>query len=272
MPTTEWLNKYEAIKNKLTCKDDLEAHFTEKVIGNMAVDVLDIGSVHFPTGTIFACDPLVELEDTPPFIQTIPAGTYPVKICVVPSEKYGDRYACVKLEVSQEKPVRYELGMVGNEDLDEELGEEEYFGFGVDAGMGCVADIQTQAAFKAYWAKRLEEDPDIDPYNDLFCDLLEENAKATPNIRGTAATGSTGQCRTRTATCPSLLPAGVTATIPSTSGMTPRAKSAPCMCGSSTLKPVTKSRNKEARYGITKTGTNSGLGKRCPNFRWRKEI
>ena len=49
--------------------------------------------------------------------------------------------------------------MVGNEDLDEELGEDEYFGFGVDAGMGCVADIQTQAAFKTYWAKRLEEDP-----------------------------------------------------------------------------------------------------------------
>ena len=48
MPTTEWLNKYEAIKDKLTCKDDLEAHFTEKVIGNMAVDVLDIGAVHFP--------------------------------------------------------------------------------------------------------------------------------------------------------------------------------------------------------------------------------
>lgn len=134
MPTTEWLNKYEAIKDKLTCKDDLEAHFTEKVIGNMAVDVLDIGTVHFPTGQIFACDPLVELEDTLPFLQTIPAGTYPVKICVVPSEQYGDRYACVKVEVSQEKPVRYELGMVGNEDLDEELGEDEYFGFGVDAG------------------------------------------------------------------------------------------------------------------------------------------
>ena len=24
----------------------------------------------------------------------------------------------------------------------------------------CIADIQTQAAFKTYWAKRLEEDPD----------------------------------------------------------------------------------------------------------------
>ena len=49
--------------------------------------------------------------------------------------------------------------------------------------MGCVADIQTQAAFKTYWAKRLEEDPDIDPYNDLFCDLLEENAKAHPKYQ-----------------------------------------------------------------------------------------
>ena len=96
----------------------METYFTEKAIGDQGVDVLDIGAVHFPTGTIFACDPLVELEDTPPFIQTIPAGTYPVKICVVPSEKYGDRYACVKVEVSREKPVRYELGMTGQEDLD----------------------------------------------------------------------------------------------------------------------------------------------------------
>ena len=161
MPAAEWLNKYESMKEKLACKTDLDAHFTEKVIESMAVDVLDIGSVHFPTGTIFACDPLVELEDTSPFLQTIPAGTYPVKICVVPSEKYGDRYACIKVVVSQEKPVRYELGMVGNENLDEEVGEDDYFGFGVDAGMGCIADIQTQKDFKEFWARRLEEDPDM---------------------------------------------------------------------------------------------------------------
>ena len=164
-PTTEWLNKYEAIKDRLTCKDDLEAHFTEKVIGNMAVDVLDIGAVHFPTGQIFACDPLVELEDTLPFLQTIPTGTYPVKICVVPSEKYGDRYACVKVEVSQEKPVRYELGMTGNEELDAALGDDDYFGFGVDAGMGCVADIQTQAAFKMCIRDRYES------YDEMFISL-----------------------------------------------------------------------------------------------------
>lgn len=184
MPTTEWMNKYESIKDKLIYKTDLNSYFTEKVIGKMKVDMLNIGSVHFPTGRIFACDPLVELEDARPFIQTIPAGTYPVKICVVASEQYGDRYACVKVEVNQEKPVCYELGMTGKEDLNGELNEDDYFGFGVDAGMGCVADIQTQAVFKEYWAKRLEEDPDIDPYNDLFCDLLEENAKSHPKYQG----------------------------------------------------------------------------------------
>ena len=183
MPTAEWMKKYEAIKDKLTSQIDLDAYFTEKAIGSMAVDTLDIGVVRFPTGTIFACDPLVELEDARPFLQTIPAGTYPVKICVVPSEQYGDRYACVKVEVNREKPVRYELAMTGGENLDLELDEGDYFGFGVDAGMGCVADIQTQAAFKTYWAKRLAEDPDIDPYNDLFCDLLEENAKAHPKYQ-----------------------------------------------------------------------------------------
>ncbi len=183
MPTTEWMNKYKSVKNKLTCKTDLDAYFTEKVIGTMVVDVLDIGTVQFPTGTVFACDPLIELEDCLPFLQTIPAGTYPMQICVVPSEKYGDRYACVKVMVSGQKPVRYELGMTGIENLDEELSDGDYFGFGVDAGMGCIADTQTQAAFKAYWAKRLAEDSDIDPYNDLFCDLLEENAKVHPKYQ-----------------------------------------------------------------------------------------
>ena len=43
MPATQWLNKYESIKDKLACKTDLDAHFTEKVIGNREVDVLDIG-------------------------------------------------------------------------------------------------------------------------------------------------------------------------------------------------------------------------------------
>ena len=184
MPTAEWLKKYEAVKDILACKRDLDAYFTEKAIGNMEVAVLDIGAVHFPTGTVFACDPILELQDALHYMQAIPAGTYPVKICVVPSEECGDRYACVKVEVSGEKPVRYEMAMTGEEDLDVELDESDYFGFVVDTGMGCIADIQAQDAFASYWTKRMEENPDITPYDDLFCRLLAENVKAHPKYQG----------------------------------------------------------------------------------------
>ena len=88
------------------------------------------------------------------------------------------------MEVSQEKPVRYELGMTGNEELDAALGDDDYFGFGVDAGMGCVADIQTQAAFKTYWAKRLEEDRTSTPTTTCSAISWRKTPKPTPNIRG----------------------------------------------------------------------------------------
>ena len=29
MPATEWLNKYQSVKDKLACKADLETYFTE---------------------------------------------------------------------------------------------------------------------------------------------------------------------------------------------------------------------------------------------------
>lgn len=94
--------------------------------------------------------------------------------------------------------------------------------------MGCIADIQTQAAFKRYWAKRLEEDPDIDPYNDLFCDLMEENAspsQVSGEPRRLAQLDDTGHGLQ--SAC--LLSGWGDGYYPSTSAMTQRAKFAPCM-------------------------------------------
>lgn len=180
MPNETWLRKYEGVKEKLYCKVDLESYFKEKSVGGVDVDVIEMGSVHFPTGTIFACDPLVDLEECLPYFQKIPAGTYPVKICVAMREDGDERYACAKVAVSNGRPVCYEMAMVGNENLDAELSDDSFFGFGVDAGMGCVADVRAQEAYNAYWEKRLEEDECIDCYNDLFCDVLEESAREHP--------------------------------------------------------------------------------------------
>ena len=176
MITKQWLDKYELVKEKLMCNTDLESYFSKKQIGEINIDILEIGNVHFPTGVVFACDPFIEMEDALPYIQKVPAGIYPVKICVIPNQEYGNRYACVKVEICNRKPIRYELGMTGTENL-EQVGEDGgFFGFCVDAGMGCIADIQTQEAYTNY----LEECEDIDS---LLCDILAKSYKENPQYQ-----------------------------------------------------------------------------------------
>ena len=135
-----WQEMYERNREKFRCKIDLDSYFTKKKIGEMEIDVLNIGEINLPTGEILACDPLVDLEDAKTFIQRVSIGKYPVKISVVPSKEYGDRYACVKVEFSKNKPVVYELAVTGVEENMDEAKEDEFYGFGVDAGMGCVVD------------------------------------------------------------------------------------------------------------------------------------
>lgn len=183
MITQEWMQKYAIIKEKLVCYIDLDAYFTKEKIGQAVLDILQIGMLHLPTGKVLVCDPLIDLEIALPFIQEVPPGNYPVSICVSLDEDYGNRYVCVKIAVGNTKPVRYELGMTGNEDLDEIIDEGEYFGFNVDTGMGCICDLKGQEAFKTYWKQRESVEEGIDPYNDLFCELLEENYEANPKYQ-----------------------------------------------------------------------------------------
>ena len=178
-----WQEMYERNKEKFRCKIDLESYFNEKKIGIMEVDTLEIGEVNLPTGEILACDPLVELGEAKIYIQKTPVGKFPLKIAVVLSEDYGDRYACVKVEFSKNKPVVYELAVTGNEEEMDEAKEDEYYGFGVDTGMGCVADKKTQDEYVKYWKKLEEEEGADNPYDDIFEELLEESFKKSPKYQ-----------------------------------------------------------------------------------------
>lgn len=179
---TMWQEIYERNKEKFRCKIDLESYFIKKKIGKMEVDTLEIGEVNLPTGEILACDPLVELGEAETYLQKTPVGKFSVKICVVLSEDYGDRYACVKVEFSKNKPIVYELAVTGNEKEMDEAKEDEYYGFGVDAGMGCVADKKAQEEYSKYW-KKLEEEGADNPYDDIFEELLEESFKKSPKYQ-----------------------------------------------------------------------------------------
>lgn len=178
-----WQEMYERNREKFRCKIDLESYFKEKKIGEMEIDVLNIGEINLPTGEILACDPLVDLEDAKTFIQRVSIGKYPVKISVVPSKEYGDRYACVKVEFSKNKPVVYELAVTGVEENMDEAKEDEFYGFGVDAGMGCVVDKKAQEEYIKYWEKLVEEEEADNPFDDIFDDLLVESAKKYPKYQ-----------------------------------------------------------------------------------------
>ena len=179
---TMWQEIYERNKEKFRCKIDLESYFNEKKIGKMEVDTLEIGEINLPTGEILVCDPLVELGEAETYLQKTPVGKFPVKIAVVLSEDYGDRYACVKVEFNKNKPIVYELAVTGNEEGMDEAKEDEYYGFGVDAGMGCVADKKAQEEYSRYW-KKLEEEGANNPYDDIFEELLEESFKKSPKYQ-----------------------------------------------------------------------------------------
>ncbi|EJL68003.1 DUF4241 domain-containing protein [Chryseobacterium populi] len=171
-----WLQKWNEVKDILVCPTDLEAYFTSDEILSQKMEVMDIGNVSLPSGKVIVRDPLVYLNagEKPYFIE-VPKGDFPVKVAVVKSEEWGDRYAVVKVSFTNEKPVVYREALIGNEEL-EEVGEGEYFGFSVDAGLACITDAEVIP----YFDKFLTEINVENIYDDYFAGLFAQSYKMNP--------------------------------------------------------------------------------------------
>lgn len=111
------------------------------------VVALPSAELPLPSGTVSACDPHVCLsEPGEPFPQTAPPGSHPVTLSVVEFTRPGDdryapdrRVAAAHLRLREEPPVRWAMAD-GDEEEIRALGEEDYFGYGVDTGTGCFFD------------------------------------------------------------------------------------------------------------------------------------
>lgn len=171
-----WLQKYEEVKDVLICPTDLETYFTSDEIAGQPLETMEIGNVSLPSGKIVVRDPLVDLNgnQSPYFIQA-PKGDFPVTIAVVKSEDWGNRYAVVKVEFTKEKPIVYREALVGIEEL-EGVTEDDYFGFGVDAGLGCITDKEVLP-----FVDKFVDETDFDNfYDDYFAALFEQSYKDYP--------------------------------------------------------------------------------------------
>jgi hypothetical protein len=107
--------------------------FTRKATpGGRAIEVVEVGRLHVPSGAVVAFDPLVLSPPLPAFVRRIPPGTYAVLVARLAGTRV---VAAAQLRLSEGAPVTWEKGLL------EPGGVPD--GYAVDSGMGAFADAET---------------------------------------------------------------------------------------------------------------------------------
>jgi hypothetical protein len=105
------------------------------------VEPYQLGPVVLPTGKLVGCDPLV--PHTTPFVDAVAPGRYQLRAWVAVLHKDGSewqrRITALQLVVADEPAASWTMAMLPDQDV-ASLGDKEFFGYGVDAGTGTLAD------------------------------------------------------------------------------------------------------------------------------------
>lgn len=151
-----------AFRDGATISDD------EGLLATMRVQPL--GDLIAPSGAIVACDPLTAIEPKP-FAQRIAPGRYPILLSVARLANGDERVACAQLRLSNAPVTRWEMARLERQEQIT-LGADEFFGYSVDAGVGCFMDAQAATALDA----RYERD---ESYDEALIDALEAHRTDT---------------------------------------------------------------------------------------------
>ena len=149
-----------------------------------SITTISLGEVNFPTGKIIASDPFFTW-DVKPFVKTIKPGKYPVELLMSKIEEGHHRVAFAKLKVQKEKALTWEMAIT--EDIAQEeinnLKKGEIFGFGVDAGLGCFIDVETNLLYLEKIDEFYKISPDKNYYDDLLAGEFDEFSGKSPYSR-----------------------------------------------------------------------------------------
>ncbi|MGG6894098.1 DUF4241 domain-containing protein [Rhizobium sp. BR 315] len=155
--------------SKLSSNLDL-ASLSDADLTARSIKVLRIGKVELTSGRIVASDPLVG-PDRAALVRTVDPGDYPVTLY----EAFG-RIAAAGLRFAEGKPVRWELALIPGQDINSLKGDE-FFGYPVDAGLGCYMDADTYALIQEREEQVQAEKAsfDINYYDDVLASELQIN-------------------------------------------------------------------------------------------------
>jgi Protein of unknown function (DUF4241) len=110
-----------------------------------------IGNLTLPTGRLIAADPTDGMfpDELIAFTRTVPPGAYPV-VCGLVNERLARRTApnvYVLIRFSEHPIMHWELALCPEQKA-EELEGMQYFGFGVDSGLGGFFDESVKSALE----------------------------------------------------------------------------------------------------------------------------
>lgn len=188
MPDAKWLEEIKKYGDKLASPVDLNEYFEKDELYGVQLAVYPCGTLSVPTGELIGCDPLVCLDDrVESYYIKVPTGEYPAELCIVKSHEGDcDRNAAMRVRFNGNRAVRFELALTGSESIEEIAGleEGEYFGFPVDAGLGCICDRAVQKAYTAFETEQFEKHgSDFNMYDDFMAALFDESYKADPTYQ-----------------------------------------------------------------------------------------
>ncbi|MCK1973271.1 DUF4241 domain-containing protein [Bacillus safensis] len=92
-------------------------------------------------------------------------------------ESGDERVAYAMIKFTNEQAIEWELATRAGQDI-KQLKEDDFFGYGVNTGMGCFIDAEAALYLQAYEDKRYKEDNDFYLYEE-FAEALEQNYKHT---------------------------------------------------------------------------------------------
>lgn len=188
MIDAKWLEEIAKHRDKLASPVDLNEYFEKDEVAGVPIAVYPLGTLSVPTGEIIGCDPLVCLDDNvKSYYIKAPVGEFPADLCIV-KENDGDcdRNAAMRVRFNENRAVRFELALTGSEPAEEIAGFEEgdYFGFPVDAGLGCFCDRAVQREYTAFEREQREKHgDDFNMYDDFMAGLFAESYKADPKYQ-----------------------------------------------------------------------------------------
>jgi len=162
--------------NEIYSHADYNILFDNKLIEDIEIEQKNIGLLNVPTGQIVVCDPLV-FPNTPPLLNTVTPGKYPVIIYIAKTKESGDRYAIAKLEFSKKNADKWVLALREGEDISTLEGNGDFFGFAVDAGLGGFFDLKAGLEYLTFINKFVEEHPNGNIYDDFFAFEFKKSAK-----------------------------------------------------------------------------------------------